>query len=529
MLALLLLVVFSGPACSSPKDEGPLKVARANFQQQRYAATLRDLSSLLSAPRVSKETLVLAIRAAIRARDTDRARELAGRLLSHPEAGADGPYYAGMAASSSGAFDKALSLHERALAADPRHQGARREAVRALCHLGRAAMRRQDLSAARRLMGRARRVDPEARVVDRNLALIELSSGRPEKAVVMLRRVLRRAPKDPVANRLTGRALAAMGKLKLAERHLEKAVAAGHELGAVEHARTLMVSGVVRARLGKLFNAMVDLTQAANELGSADPELLVQIRARTARVRAALGIEQLRRGKEQAALRHLRGALVAAASLSPSERAEIQRVVALGVAVRGKTEQAKKILGGLGPKVDLKPVLRAAYAPAASGLADAYSDYFAKDSDRRLRAAASFKHMAGKVAGPAREKLLQMAVQSQLRAAALLFSEGSFAEACLIHEQALHGVAKPPLAWRHNAAVLDYASGDHAAATAALGRLRADLPLAVCNLAVAIQQAYFPVEAYRLFKECKARGARFPGLQKILDSQRGVTEEGRDQ
>jgi tetratricopeptide (TPR) repeat protein len=525
MKRLLLLVMLAGAACSGPVESDELKAARAQFQQKRYTAALRDLTLQLAAPRVSEEALILGVRAALRAKELGRARELAKRLLSHPKASADGSYYAGMVESSSGAFERALSLYKQALAKDPQHQGARQESVTALCHQGRAAMRKKDLAAARQLMARAQRIDPKANVVDRNLALIELRSGRPGQAIVPLRRVLSRAPEDHLANRLMGRALAATGQLKLAERHLEQAVATGHALGPEAHARTLMLSGVVRARLGKLYSAMVDLTQAANELGREHPKLLAQVQARVARVRAALGIEQLGSGKEQAAWHSLRGALAACASLQPADRAAIQRAVLVGVAVRGRgAEQGKKLLSGL--KVDPEPALRADYTPIAAELIGAYADYFAQNAFRRLKAAESFEQMAERVATPASDKLLAMAVRSRVRAAARLFDKGAFARAHKVHEQALKGLKKTPPAWRHNAAVLDYVSGDRKPAIAALGRLTSEVPLAVCNLAAYREQAFFPQEAYRLFRQCKERGGHFPRLQQILDGKRGVFKQG---
>jgi len=496
-------------------------VARAQFGQGNYRAALRGLAPLLS-ELPSKETLILAIRAAIRAEETGRARELARRLLSLPGAGAEELYYAGMVESSSGEFQKAISLYARALGEDPAHQGARAETVAALGHLGRAALRRRDLSAARQLVERARRVDPGSSVVDRNLGLLELYSGRPDRAVVPLGRALRRAPNDPAANHLMGRALAATGQLVQAEQHLERAVAASHDLGPATFARTLMAAAAVRARLGKPFGAMVDLTQAANVLGRSHPELEAQVRARLARVHVALGIAELAHGKEQAGWRAMRAAVVESGSLGPAERAEVRAAILLGAAARGQLEQGQRLLGGA--PVDLRLIIRAAYAPITDDLIGAFADYFAKDSDRQLRAAASFERMAGKLDALARAKLLEMALRSQLRAAAELFTSAKVAEARQVHLQTLRGVADPPAIWRHNAAVLGYASGDQAAAVEVLKGLVKEVPVAACNLAVDREQAFDLWEAYRLFKECKARGAQFPKLDEILAAKRAVFE-----
>jgi tetratricopeptide (TPR) repeat protein len=519
-----LVAVLPGAAGAGPAS-GPLSQARAEFSHKRYAETLRALAPLLSGPGVGREPLILATRSCIRLGELDRARGLARRLLSHPDAGAEGPYYAGMVESSSGAYDKAVSLYARALAVDRRHRGARRETVRALSHLGRAAVARGDPSAARRLMERARRVDPGSRLAERNLALIELHAGRPEAALAPLRRVLGRAPDDPLANRLLGRALAAMGKLKLAQQHLQRAVAAGHRLGPAAQARTLMVSGAVRALRGKTFSAMVDLTQAMNLLGHSHPKLLSEVRLRVARVRAALGLEYLARGDEEAAWRSMRGALAACAGLPASQQAEIRRVVFLGATVRGKTGQVRQLLPGV--KVDVGPVLRATYRPVAAELVQAYIDYHAGEPDRRLQAAASFTRIADQVGSPGREKLMVMARRSRLRAAALHYDQGAITEARKIYRQSLAGVADPPLAWRHNSAVLDYAAGHRATAIAALRQLKAEVPFAACNLGVFNEQAYIPGKAYRLFKECKARGAAFPGLDSLFEAKRRVFERRR--
>ena len=400
----------------------------------------------------------------------------------------------------------------------------KREQVRTLCQRGREAVARGDLDAARRLMERARKIDPGSSVVERNLAQIELRAGRPQAAVAVLRRLLRRSPADPVANRLIGRALAELGQLQEAQGHLEKAVATSHPLGPVAEARALVTSGVVRARQGRLFNAMVDLTQAMNVLGSADPKLLEQVRADLARVRVALGVEQLGRGREKAAWSSMRVALGAATSLPHAERVKIQAAVLLGAAVRNRAEQAHQLLRGA--RVDIQPLLRQAYAPIAARLLEAYTDLSSRDSTRLLRAATSFERMAEQVEA-ARPKLLAMAVRCRLRAAAALFEAGSIDEARKVHRQALQGVTDPPLAWFHNAAVLDYAAGDRAQAIAALERLKKDVPMAACNLAVHSEQAYAPWRAYQLFKECKARGGRFPGLDAILAARRLAFDEGK--
>lgn len=404
-----------------------------------------------------------------------------------------------------------------------RPSGDRHEQIRTLCQRANGAVGAGDLDTARQLMERARMLDPGSGVVEQNLALIELRAGRPKAAVEPLRRLLQRSPADPVANRLIGRALAQMGELDQAQGYLEKAVAGSHTLGPVAEARALRVSGVVRARQGRLFNAMVDLTQAVNVLGHSHPKLLARVNADLARVRVALGIEQLGAGREKAAWSSMRVALAAAASLPPAERAEIQAAVALGGAARGQAERARQLLGGA--RIDIRPILRPPFAPLATELLAAYTDCSTRDPARLLRAAAGFERMAGKAEAPFREKLLAMAVRCRLHAAAALYDTRAIVEARNVHRQALQGVTDPPRAWFHNAAVLDYAAGERAQAVATLERLRKDVPLAACNLAVHSEQAFVPWRAYQLFKECQARGARFPGLAAILAARRQAFDE----
>jgi tetratricopeptide (TPR) repeat protein len=500
-----------------------MRRASAHLENKQYASALRELEPLLSGPDTRMDVLVLAARAAVLSKDRPRARKLARRLLSHRGANSDAraPYYAGMVKSSLGAFEKAVPLYEKALAIAPKHGGARRELVRALSFLARRANQRRDFVQAVRLMGQARKLEPKSHGIDWNLATIYLRAGQPRDALSTLERLLRRNPNDPRAHRLLGRAYLALGKRSKAEVHMARAVTASQVGGGAVAADAFLDHAVVLARLGKPERAMVDLKLAANIARSDQPGRKVEIQRRLARVQVLLAIRKLRHGSRKEAWKHLEWALAASAGLPLEDRNVVQAAVILGAVATGKANEARQMTRRL--KVQADAILDPGYASAGNQLLAAYVDYVAEDPKSKLRAGAIFERLATQNASPRHQShLWAMARSAFLEAADRLYQTGAIVQAKRAHDRVLRRLGDPAPAALHNAAVLDYYTGNQVTAITALRAIRAKAPMASCNLAVHHERVYMLQKAYELFRECKKRGGQFPDLDQILKARQRV-------
>ena len=94
------------------------------------------------------------------------------------------------------------------------------------------------------------------------------------------------------------------------------------------------------------------------------------------------------------------------------------------------------------------------------------------------------------------------------------------ARAALAKVKKLTKVISPEL--RHNAAIADYYMGKKNEALDALRAVAPKVPLAYCNLGVAMEDRGAAAKAYELFAQCRDKGGRFPNLKSILEIKRQI-------
>jgi tetratricopeptide (TPR) repeat protein len=509
----------------SPKIR--VRVAKVHYARKEYGKALDQISAELAKAKAEPEVLALAVRAAIRTGKRAAAVKYGKRLLEADPTNPEAHYLAGMAHSSAGKFDQAVPLFEKALRLKSTHRGAVRELVKALCYQARAAFRSGEVKVVVEKMRRAHRIRPDSLAVNRNLALAYMRQGRGKLALSHVKANLRKVPRDYVDNRLAGRILVQLGKLKQALGHLERATLEVMKLGGIMKARALAESAVVRLRLGQVGRGLVELEeaqrQAQRQVGakSGAKRLLEDIRRNLARAYVIKSKASLEEDKPQQAWDELQKALGVSASLPAGERIVVQAAAAfsamsVGQVARGK-ELAKRLRGKMGK------VLVAPYNKIGEKLLLAYADYLSPAPKNKLAAARRFTQMARRLKAPARAKLQALARSANEQAAIKLFRMGQRAAAQKALAQAVklsrRGVSPEQ---RHNMAVVNYLSGRKATAVTALDAVKARVPLAYCNLAVHHEQSGAGQRAFELFKRCQQARAAYPGLKAIIDAKRRV-------
>lgn len=502
------------------------QMAELLFVQKKYAAALTEVERALKQDRPSEDALTLGLRAALRLKKKDRALSFAERLLTLPSPGASVFYYAGMAHSSSGKFERALELYEKALALDGKHRGARGELVRAAAYLARAAYRKNELPAAVAHLQRALKHDPASLVLNRNLALCFMRQGKPAEALERLEVIFKRVPRDYVANRLAARTLLGLGRTKQALERLDLAVATVYRHGGVALAQVLAESGLVRLKLDQVDRAVAELERALELSRGMESafELAAGVRANLARAYTIQAFRLLDGDKPKAAWAVVQKGRPLLEGLPPGERAVAQLVALLGAVAAGQAEDGKALLASL-TLARKGSALRAPFDKLGKPFLAAYLDLASPVAAVREKAAARLATFARRVP-PGMRKLLQaLAASVQQSAAVAFFRQGNIRAAQKAMGQARKLDASASPRERHNMAVLDYRAGNKGAAVASLEKLRGTVPLAACNLAVHREQVREMAKAFELFRECERRGGGYPGLKQILATKERIHGE----
>jgi tetratricopeptide (TPR) repeat protein len=508
------------------KEELHIKIAQVHMRQRRYRKALSELEPAARSPGASLDVLVLAVRAAMKSKQKKKALELSDRLLKLPERDARAYYFAGIAHSSVGKFERAIELYAEALKDKPRHHGARRETVKALSYLARGQLKKNKLKEALAYMERARKVSPGSLVVNRNLALLRLRLGNHRGALKALKPVLRKTPNDLVANRMAGRARLELGQHKQAAAHFDRAVASVLRHGGMPLARALAESGVTHLWLGRTRQALMELQRALKLAAAAKEEpdaatFMVQIKQNIARAHVISAKEAMAADKPQKTWAEIQLALEASASLPPAERSVVEASAAVCALTVGQVARAQKLLGKLKGKVN--KVLAAPYNKVGGKLLAAYSDYLSPDPRAKQRASKQLAWISRRMPRAARGRLLTLAVSAQEQAAVLYYRRGKRPQARQALARAKALSKRPPsAAHRHNVAVLAYVTGKRNAAVGTLDAVKGRVPLALCNLAVHHERSGSMLTAYELFRECKRRGAAYPRLDNIVEAKQRI-------
>lgn len=507
--------VLSGGA-----EQVELKVAGAHYQLGEYEKTLEKLVDPLKSKQAAPAVLVLALRAAVRTKKTDLARSLADRLVSDRGATPSALYYAGMAYNSAGAFDRAGDLLERALVIDPKHRGAKNELVRAYAFQAKRALRERKLKAAEELLAKALKLESRSVKLRTNLSLVMLVQERHEDALGQAEMAYNLDPKDATAQRLAGRALAAMGKHARALAYYARALK-DREQGPAT-AQLMLEAAASRVAEGAINQGLNELDQAL-KMVQADPKqkpLVTMIQRDIVRAHVMRGRHNLDRGAEAAAWKDFSAALKHVGELPESERAVVQASAIFSAIAAGQYAQGRKMMKEY--RRAYASALKPPFNDVAGTLMGALVDYASTATAIKLRGATRLEKLATRLGGTAAEKLKDLAGSAYAQVGEALFRFGRSQQSQVNLLKARRLLQTVPLEVRHNSAVADYYAGKRDEALRVLQASAGKIPVALCNLAVHHEERGQMNKAYELFSQCEQRGARFKGLKAILEIKRQI-------
>lgn len=501
------------------------RIAEIYFSEKRYPQVLAEIEREVSKRKPRPEILILCVRAAIRAKSKDRATECAEKLLEQA-ASAEAFYFVGVARSSAGTFAEAAALFERALDLDARHAGARTEYVRVQSRLARRHYAEAEYEEATKLLEKALRRDPSSVVAGRNLALVQLTHGAPQKALHQIEKVLQRVPRDFVANRLAGRALFLLGKYAQAQTYFDRVLPAMQQIGGEPLVLALAESGANRVRLGMGERGVKDLERSLEVAGRTkiSAQVVKEIRRSLARALFLKGQELLSQGQAKEAWTTLERMSKIGAELSATEKVIVGGVSAVCALAAGEVAAGKRLLKQLRGKLD--QVFLPAYEKIGRKLLDVYAEYLGPSPAAKQAAAVQLEQLAKRLPKEEATKLLALARSGYEQAMVLWFKQGRLGDAKAAHGRAQALAKSQSPRQRHDGAVMKYAAGQKQEALDALEAVKAQVPLALCNLAVHTERAGDARKAAELYRQCLKRGATFPGLHAIVEA-RARLFEGR--
>jgi tetratricopeptide (TPR) repeat protein len=500
-------------------EQVELRVAGAHYQLREYDKTLQKLVEPLKRTTPDPAVLTLALRAAVRVKKLPLAISCADRLVKRKGANATHLYYAGMAYNSAGRFDQAASLLERGVVTDPKHNGARRELIRAYTYRAKRSVRERKAAAGEAFLKKALKLSPRSLVLRRNLALILLGQKRYEEALVQAERAYNVNPRDSAAQRLAGRALAALGKHAQALVYYSRALKDREP--DLNTARIFIESAASRIAEGAVTQGLSDLDQALKiARDHKDAKLTKMIQRNIVRAHMHRGRQHLDQGKQVGAWKEFNTALKQAKLLPKSERPVIQASAIFAAIAAGQFNQARRLTRRY--RATFGAALAAPYDKISAGLLAAYTDYSSKATAVKVRGAGRLEKLAAKLPSPASERLKDMAGSAYAHAgeAYFRFGRSRLAQVNLLKARRLLRVI--PLEVRHNSAVADYYSGKRQEAIRVLQATSPKIPIAWCNLAVHEEEKGAMREAYKLFTVCDQRGGKLRGLKAILEIKRQI-------
>lgn len=406
----------------------------------------------------------------------------------------------------------ALGHYQDSLAAEPGNAGARAGAIDTLNRLAIATDARGDRAEARTLLERALTLDDASPMTHVNLGVVLLASGDRVAALAHLEKAHTAAPAEARTNWALGRARLDGGDVVAAERHLRAALdAAGRGGDVATWAHIAIDLGGLLTHTGKVDEAVTLLARVRAEGGAigASPASRRQL----AVAYLHRGLARFGAGQNTTAL----GDLDKADEDKLLEGAE-QEVRAFAVAVarirQGRVKEGRAALESLAAQLAGRtvPWLRAPYDKLGLDYYIAYS-YYADDSAvAGKKAVGLLERLARRTSGE-----LEINVKLLLRSGyqRLAFHEhqaGRAREARKLFDKARSvNVARRDDVLLANLAVLD-ADGDAAAATRVFEKLGDNPPEALVNLGVLLDRSGKTMEAYRVWKQARERGARAPQL-----------------
>jgi tetratricopeptide (TPR) repeat protein len=328
-----------------------LRVAKACYHMESYSRALATVSGDLAGTDAPSEVLILGIRAAVRIKQKAQALQWALRLAKQSGGRGREMCYVGMAHSATGDYERALECYEKALASQPGFPDARVEMTRAVSYLARRAYRANKTEQAIGYLRQGLRHDPLSFVLNRNLGLVHLTTGKPAEARVYFSKILAKVPTDFVVNRLEGRALLQLGKPADALARFNMAVnAVEKRYSGPLLSRAAAERSVAFARLGRLELAVTQLERALSEahLGHVrQASFEANVRSNLVRARTVRAAGLLKARKARAAWAELQQTLQQSTALDADEQAIVRAIAAAAAFSTGRRARGKKLLEGV--------------------------------------------------------------------------------------------------------------------------------------------------------------------------------------
>jgi tetratricopeptide (TPR) repeat protein len=501
------------------------RIGRIYLGMKNYQGAVSYLELALSAgkaagqPRDPEILEALAEAYAATKAPRDKLNSMADELASLRDAKALAA--AGQVYFLAGNDERATTILQQALTAEPNMGVARASLVKVLNRRAGIAVEKNDVGAAYNMLSDAVKLTPDDLMTNRNLGLVLLLARKYSEAEVVLSRSLKKVPNDIVLNRMLGRAQLMQHKSTAAMASYEKAAESalrtrGPELGAI-----YSELGPMYAEADKLDQA-VSVLETAMQSAGASSGLTPVIQRNLSIAYFRRGLVRLRDTKQtDAALDDMNAAARAPRGvLASREMAAIycgQGLAALKAGKIGVAEDAWDAAVRSGG--DSACQFRSPYDKLGTRFFVAYTQYRdATNPAKREGAVRLFTQLTPRATGGTADWLRAL-LRSGYELLAYDYYQRSDEKRAGMY---LASAAKVPAKGdrrelEHNLAVIDLYSGKSAAAERTFDGLGTRPCEARLNLGILKDRQGDSKKALELYKQARACGARTPKLTEWID------------
>lgn len=329
--ASLALADFQKVEFLTTGDEDTIiNIAKAYFQLKQYDKVQSKLSSYLRQPNPKASILILALRAALKRKDKQGlslALNYAKQLINRKSPNSSDYYYAGIAYKSAGRFTIASELLRQSIRLTPTFEPAQKALFTSYLFRSKRLFLQGHYQESLKFLRKAEKLRPHSATVHRHLAILYLRIQNYPQALVHAKAMRNSDPQHPVANRLVGRALAALNRHQEALNAYRIAIKQLVKSPNLMLVQTLTESAVSFVRVGNTVQALEDLALAQSFVQKlsvpVDSPLHALIQRNQTRARLVRAMELLERGRITATEKILRDLQASADSLSAPEKRAI--------------------------------------------------------------------------------------------------------------------------------------------------------------------------------------------------------------
>jgi tetratricopeptide (TPR) repeat protein len=416
--------------------------------------------------------------------------------------------------------DRAATVLQSALTAEPNNGVARTTMVKVLNRRAGSAVEKSEIGSAYQMLSDAVKLAPEDLMTNRNLGLVLLLAKKYSEAEVVLGRSLKKVPNDMVVNRMLGRAQLAQHKTSAAMATYEKAAQLALRTRGPDLAAIYTELGPMYVDGGKLDQAVTVLETAVKEAGATPMTTVAQRNLSIAYFQR--GLSRLRDPKQSdAALDDMMAAAKAPRGvLTGKESAAISCGEAIAALKANKIQQAEDAWdSAIKAGGDAACAFRPPYDKLGTRFFVAYTQY--RDSaspNKRETAVKLFSQLMARATGATAEWLRAL-LRSGYELLAYDFYQRSDEKRA---GQYLASASKVPAKGdrrelEHNLAVIDLFSGRSPQAEKVFDALGTRPCEARLNLGILRDRQGESQKALEMYKQARACGARTPKLAEWID------------